>query len=133
MINRVFIIPFFVSLIGFVLLVSMDSVIKILGDRYPILQLLFLNALFSLIPLAYFIFKNHGFKFYKNQNLEYNYGIWKLDKLLNKKISKEVSNRLPEELKNMTWKNLIVEIIEIFLIFLFPSTSLLNSANESLE
>ena len=41
MINRVFIIPFFVSLIGFVLLVSMDSVIKILGDRYPILQLLF--------------------------------------------------------------------------------------------
>jgi len=53
-----------------------------------------------------------GNKFYKNQNLEYNYGIWKLDKLLNKKISKEVSNRLPEELKNMTWKNLIVEIIE---------------------
>lgn len=50
--------------------------------------------------------------FYKNQNLEYNYGIWKLDKLLNKKISKEVSNRLPEELKNMTWKNLIIEIIE---------------------
>ncbi len=68
MINRVFIIPFFVSLIGFVLLVSMDSVIKILGDRYPILQLLFYNALFSLIPLAYFIFKNHGFKFYQNQN-----------------------------------------------------------------
>ena len=53
MINRVYIIPFFVSLIGFVLLVSMDSVIKILGDRYPILQLLFYNALFSLIPLAY--------------------------------------------------------------------------------
>ena len=32
MIKKVFIIPFFVSLIGFVLLVSMDSVIKILGD-----------------------------------------------------------------------------------------------------
>ena len=71
MINRVYIIPFFVSLIGFVLLVSMDSVIKILGDRYPILQLLFLNALFSLLPLSYFIKKNHGLKFYKNQNYKF--------------------------------------------------------------
>ena len=68
MIAKNFIIPFFVSLIGFVLLVSMDSVIKILGDSYSVLQLLFLNALFSLIPLSYFVFKNHGFKFYKNQN-----------------------------------------------------------------
>jgi len=68
MINRNFIIPFFVSLIGFVLLVSMDAVIKLLGDRYSILQLLFLNSLFSLIPLFYFICKKHSFKFYKNQN-----------------------------------------------------------------
>ena len=68
MIAKNFIIPFFVSLIGFVLLVSMDSVIKILGDSYSVLQLLFLNALFSLIPLSYFVIKNHGFKFYKNQN-----------------------------------------------------------------
>ena len=68
MIAKNFIIPFFVSLIGFVLLVSMDSVIKILGDSYSVLQLLFLNALFSLIPLSYFVIKNHSFKFYKNQN-----------------------------------------------------------------
>ncbi len=68
MIAKNFIIPFFVSLIGFVLLVSMDSVIKILGDSYSVLQLLFLNALFSLIPLSYFVIKNHGLKFYKNQN-----------------------------------------------------------------
>jgi len=71
MINRNFIIPFFVSLIGFVLLVSMDAVIKLLGDRYSILQLLFLNAFFSLIPLFYFIYKNHGLKFYKNQNYKF--------------------------------------------------------------
>ena len=32
------------------------------------LQLLFLNALFSLIPLTFFIVKNHGPRFYKNQN-----------------------------------------------------------------
>ena len=68
MIAKKFIIPFFVSLIGFVLLVSMDSVIKILGDSYSVLQLLFLNALFSLIPLSYFVIKNHSIKFYKNQN-----------------------------------------------------------------
>ena len=68
MIAKNFIIPFFISLIGFVLLVSMDSVIKILGDSYSVLQLLFLNALFSLIPLSYFVIKNHSLKFYKNQN-----------------------------------------------------------------
>ena len=31
---------------------------------------------------------------------------------MNKKINNEVSNRLPEELKNKTWKNLIIEIVE---------------------
>tara|TARA_B100001175_G_scaffold166487_1_gene141139 strand:- start:319 stop:1125 length:807 start_codon:yes stop_codon:yes gene_type:complete len=46
----------------------MDTVIKVLGSDYPILQLLFLNALFSLIPLTFFIVKNHGPRFYKNQN-----------------------------------------------------------------
>ncbi len=49
-------------------MVSMDTVIKLLGSDYPILQLLFLNALFSLIPLSFFIIKNHGLHFYKNQN-----------------------------------------------------------------
>ena len=53
-----------------------------------------------------------GNKFYKNSNLEYNYGMWKLDKCMNKKVGIEVSNRLPDELKNKTWKNLIIEIIE---------------------
>ena len=52
----------------------MDSVIKIIkvnievGETYSVLQLLFLNALFSLIPLFFFICKNHGFHFYKKQN-----------------------------------------------------------------
>jgi drug/metabolite transporter (DMT)-like permease len=52
-------------------MVSMDTVIKVLGDDYPILQLLFLNALFSLFPLAFFIIKNHGVQFYKNQNYKF--------------------------------------------------------------
>lgn len=52
-------------------MVSMDSVIKVLGSNYPILQLLFLNALFSLIPLTFLIIKNHGFTFYKNQNYKF--------------------------------------------------------------
>ena len=39
-------------------MVSMDAVIKVLGSHYPILQLLFFNALFSLLPLTYFILKN---------------------------------------------------------------------------
>ena len=68
MLDKKYFIPSAVSFIGFLFLVSMDSVIKILGETYPVLQLLFLNALFSLIPLFFFIFKNHGFHFYKKQN-----------------------------------------------------------------
>jgi len=52
-------------------MVSMDTVIKVLGADYPILQLLFLNALFSLFPLAFLIIKNHGVQFYKNQNYKF--------------------------------------------------------------
>ncbi len=68
MISKSYIFPFFISLSGYVFMVSMDTVIKLLGSDYPILQLLFLNALFSLIPISFFIIKNHGLHFYKNQN-----------------------------------------------------------------
>ena len=68
MLDKKFFLPSTVSFIGFLFLVSMDSVIKILGETYSVLQLLFLNASFSLIPLFFFICKNHGFHFYKNQN-----------------------------------------------------------------
>ena len=64
MLNRSYIFPFFISLSGYVFMVSMDTVIKVLGSNYPILQLLFLNAFFSLIPLTFFIIKNHGVHFY---------------------------------------------------------------------
>ena len=57
MLNKSYIYPFFISLSGYVFMVSMDTVIKVLGDDYPILQLLFLNALFSLLPLAFLIIK----------------------------------------------------------------------------
>ena len=68
MLDKKFLLPSTVSFIGFLFLVSMDSVIKILGETYPVLQLLFFNALFSLIPLFFFMYKSHGFQFYKNQN-----------------------------------------------------------------
>ena len=47
-----------------------------------------------------------------NKYLEYQYGYWKLDKILNEKIPNDVSNYLPEELKNIKWYKLIIEIIE---------------------
>ena len=71
MLDKKFFLPSTVSFIGFLFLVSMDSVIKILGETYSVLQLLFLNALFSLIPLFFFICKNHGLHFYKNQNYSF--------------------------------------------------------------
>jgi drug/metabolite transporter (DMT)-like permease len=71
MLNRSYIFPFFISLSGYVFMVSMDTIIKVLGSNYPILQLLFLNAFFSLIPLTFFIIKNHGVHFYLNQNYKF--------------------------------------------------------------
>jgi drug/metabolite transporter (DMT)-like permease len=71
MLSRSYIFPFFISLSGYVFMVSMDTIIKVLGSNYPILQLLFLNALFSLIPLTFFIIKNHGVHFYLNQNYKF--------------------------------------------------------------
>ena len=73
MLNKKFILPSAISFTGFLFLVSMDSVIKILGETYSVLQLLFLNALFSLIPLLFFIYKNHGIHFYKNQNYTFQF------------------------------------------------------------
>jgi len=58
---------------GYIFMVSMDTVIKVLGSDYPILQLLFFNALFSLLPLSFFILKNHGLHFYKNQNYTFQF------------------------------------------------------------
>ncbi len=73
MLNKKFILPSAISFSGFLFLVSMDSVIKILGETYSVLQLLFLNALFSLIPLFFFIYKKHGIHFYKNQNYTFQF------------------------------------------------------------
>ena len=73
MLDKKFILPSTISFSGFLFLVSMDSVIKILGETYSVLQLLFLNALFSLMPLLFFICKNHGIHFYKNQNYTFQF------------------------------------------------------------
>ena len=73
MLDKKFILPSAISFSGFLFLVSMDSVIKVLGETYSVLQLLFLNALFSLIPLFFFIYKKHGFQFYKKQNYTFQF------------------------------------------------------------
>ncbi len=73
MLDKKYILPSTISFIGFLFLVSMDSVIKVLGETYSVLQLLFLNALFSLIPLFFFIYKKHGIQFYKKQNYTFQF------------------------------------------------------------
>lgn len=56
--------------------------------------------------------KNNKYKEFDNKFIEYNYSYWKLDKFLNKKIDKKLTNKLPDNLKNVTYRNLIIEIIE---------------------
>lgn len=71
MIKKSYITPFFIAITGYVCMVSMDTSIKILGNNYPIYQLLFLNAIFSLIPISFFVLKFHGISFYKKQNYKF--------------------------------------------------------------
>ncbi|MAV82311.1 MAG: hypothetical protein CMI90_02455 [Pelagibacteraceae bacterium] len=52
-------------------MVSMDTSVKLIGDKYPIFQLLFLNSLFSLLPISFFVIKNHGLVFLKKQNFKF--------------------------------------------------------------
>ncbi len=73
MLSKNYFFPFFISIGGYIFMVSMDTIIKVLGSNYPILQLLFLNALFSLIPLFYLIIKKHGLRFYRNQNYKFQF------------------------------------------------------------
>ena len=51
-------------------------------------------------------------KKYDDKNIEFKLGYWKIDKILNKKIPDEVKNKLSDELKDLIWKELIIEIIE---------------------
>jgi len=53
MIKKSYVIPFFIAVIGYFFMVFMDAAIKVLGDKYDIFQLLFLNAVFSLIPISF--------------------------------------------------------------------------------
>jgi len=71
MIKKSYIAPFFIAITGYACMVSMDTSIKVLGDNYPIFQLLFLNAIFSLIPITFFVLKFHGISFYKKQNYKF--------------------------------------------------------------
>ncbi len=71
MIKNSYIATFFISIVGYIFMVSMDTTIKILGDSYPIYQLLFLNAIFSLMPISFFVLKFHGIGFFKKQNYKF--------------------------------------------------------------
>jgi len=71
MIKKSYVIPFFIAVIGYFFMVFMDAAIKVLGDKYDIFQLLFLNAVFSLIPISFFVLKFHGIHFFKKQNYKF--------------------------------------------------------------
>ena len=49
-------------------------------------------------------------KKYDDKNIEFKLGYWKIDKILNQNIPEEVKNKLSDELKDLKWKELIIEI-----------------------
>ena len=52
-----------------------------------------------------------------NKYIKYKYNFWKIDKLINKKIPDHLS--LPDELKNLTWGKLFIEVIEKY-VYIYP-------------
>ena len=48
----------------------------------------------------------------KYKYIELKYGYWKLNKLLELKVNDEINNKLTKELKNLTWKELFIKIVE---------------------
>ncbi len=73
MIKKSYIIPFFIAVVGYFFMVFMDAAIKVLGDKYDIFQLLFLNAIFSLIPISFLVLKFNGIYFFKKQNYKFQF------------------------------------------------------------
>ena len=71
MIKKSYVIPFFIAVTGYFFMVFMDVAIKVLGDKYDIFQLLFLNAAFSLIPISFLVLKFHGIHFFEKQNYKF--------------------------------------------------------------
>ena len=71
MIKKSYVIPFFIAVTGYFFMVFMDVAIKVLGDKYDIFQLLFLNAVFSLIPISFLVLKFHGIHFFEKQNYKF--------------------------------------------------------------
>ncbi len=68
----------------------------------------------------YNYYKN-GTKYYHNKFYKYLYGYWKLDKIGKEKIPEGIKNKLPEKLRTekLTWKELLIEIIEKY-FYLYP-------------
>ena len=71
MIKKSYVIPFLIAVTGYFFIVFMDAAIKILGDKYDIFQLLFLNAAFSLIPISFLVLKFDGIHFFEKQNYKF--------------------------------------------------------------
>lgn len=54
----------------------------------------------------------NNFKKSNHSSINLDYSFWKLDKILKSKIPLEISNKMENELKNITWEKLILNIIE---------------------
>ena len=52
-------------------MVAMDASIKLIGDKYPIFQLLLLNAFFSMFPITFLVLKKRGLVFLKKQHYKF--------------------------------------------------------------
>jgi hypothetical protein len=52
------------------------------------------------------------FKKLNNKNITFNFGYWKLDNYMKNKVPVEINKKLSSNLKNLTWKELFIKIVE---------------------
>tara|TARA_Y100001970_G_C14094493_1_gene781868 strand:- start:209 stop:1129 length:921 start_codon:yes stop_codon:yes gene_type:complete len=68
--RRVHYTEFFLACIGYFLFVSSDSVVKFLAEDYKIIQIIFINSWFALIPIILYTQTLHGWRKLKRARLK---------------------------------------------------------------
>ena len=68
--ERVYLTDFILACVGYFLFVGHDSVVKYLAETYSIIQIIFVNSWFAIIPIILYTQTLHGWKKLKKANLK---------------------------------------------------------------
>jgi|TARA_B100001079_G_C16323015_1_gene475545 drug/metabolite transporter (DMT)-like permease len=68
--KKIYLLDFLLALVGYILFVVMDTIVKKLGDTYHVSQIILVNSLSALLPIFIFIQIRHRWRRIKTANLK---------------------------------------------------------------